>query len=84
MSPGTCQERFASLRDGLRPHLTEPVRLLPDTDQAPRWVADGDGMTSRAGGALSLVTLGVPVIDEANMAYTRQAGRSARADSDPG
>ena len=25
-SPGTCQERFASLRDGLRPHLTEPVR----------------------------------------------------------
>jgi hypothetical protein len=26
MSPATCQERFASLRDGLRPHLTEPVR----------------------------------------------------------
>jgi hypothetical protein len=29
MSPGTCQERFASLRDGLRPHLTEPVRRPP-------------------------------------------------------
>jgi hypothetical protein len=28
MSPGTRQERFASLRDGLRPHLTEPVRRL--------------------------------------------------------
>ena len=28
VSPGTCQERFASLRDGLRPHLTEPVRRL--------------------------------------------------------
>jgi hypothetical protein len=26
MSPRTCQERFASLRDGLRPHLTEPLR----------------------------------------------------------
>lgn len=25
-SPGTCQERFASLRDGLRPLLTESVR----------------------------------------------------------
>ena len=23
----TCQERFAFLRDGLRPHLTEPARL---------------------------------------------------------
>lgn len=30
VSPGTRQARFASLRDGLRPHLTEPVRLVRD------------------------------------------------------
>jgi hypothetical protein len=29
-SPRTCQERFASLRDGLRPHLTEPLRQAND------------------------------------------------------
>jgi hypothetical protein len=28
VSPGTCQGRFASLRDGLRPPLTEPVRFV--------------------------------------------------------
>jgi hypothetical protein len=28
MSPGTREERFASLRDGLRPLFTEPVRRV--------------------------------------------------------
>jgi hypothetical protein len=35
LSPGTCQERFASLRDGLRPHLTEPVRQVARAGTVP-------------------------------------------------